>query len=581
MALKNWSVDLARRSLDFQEAQLRKLAQRWRNIVRAVFLVMAAVVWLTFIEETVHGHRLTLEAVADRDANLATAVEHYSVRVLRTARAVHGLLEGMVVQRRSEQELVHMMADRARANDSIEELGLCLADGRVLPPPAAGSLLDEGSCAQVLPLTRTGAEISVLPPAGEGGARRLPVTLQLRDPAGQFLGVAVALVRVETLLGVMQSAQLHDDTAVLLLGADGLARAAWRSRTGHVTDATGLKLLSGLIAARGDTASIEGRDYLVTSHPVPSMQLHIVVASAAGDALADYRDRRLRMLLLCALMTAGLGGAYWLLAHMHAEGVERANALNNARAELQALNISLDQQVQERTSQLQQAYRDLETFSYAVAHDVRAPLAGISGFAEALQPFVEDAGTDKHQHYLKRIKANAAHMDELTRGLLELGRLSRAPLQQRPVDLTALAHDVVARLRETGADRDVDVRIEPGLSAQGDGALLRQVLENLLGNAWKFSSRRPLARIAFGREQDSGAQAVFSVEDNGEGFDNDRAANLFQPFSRLHKSSEFPGTGVGLAAVRRIVALHGGDVWCQAQPGAGARFFFSLPASRA
>jgi signal transduction histidine kinase len=303
------------------------------------------------------------------------------------------------------------------------------------------------------------------------------------------------------------------------------------------------------------------------------------VASASDDALANYRARRARMVLLCTLMTAGLAGAYALLARMHAEGVARTEALSRARADLQALNTGLDKQVQERTAQLEQAYRDLETFSYAVAHDVRAPLAGISGFADALQPLVDGAGNDKQQHYLRRIKANAAHMDELTLGLLELGRLSRAPLARGPVDLTALAHEVVAGLRESDAARQVEVDIEPGLSAHGDRALLRQVLENLLGNAWKFSSRRPQARIAFGREREGAAeaQAVFSVNDNGEGFDNVMASRLFQPFSRLHRSGEFPGSGLGLATVRRIVVLHGGEVWCRARPGAGATFFFSLP----
>lgn len=560
-------------------AQLHRLARRWRRTVGAVFLVVAAAVWLIFFESMAHERRLTLSAVADRDANLAQAVEHYAVRVLRTAQAVQGLLGGMLAQGRSDEELLQMMADRLRANDVLGELGLCLRDGRLLPPPERGALLTPQLCEQATLATPPTPLVSVLPPIGPAGALRLPVTLQMRDAQGRLLGVSVSLVSVEAILGLMTSAHVEAATAVALVGADGEARAAWRSRTGHVLDAAGFAALAPLVRPPGGTASIDGRAYLASSQPIPELRLRAVVASARDDALAAYRDRRARMLLLCTLMTVGLAGAYTLLARMHAEGLERTDALGRARAELQALNAGLDLQVQERTAQLEQANRDLETFSFAVAHDVRAPLAGIAGFADALQPLVDAAGTDKQQHYLRRIKANAGHMDELTLGLLELGRLSRAPLARRPVDLTALAHEVVAGLREGRAGRQVDVHIEPGLWAHGDHALLRQVLENLLGNAWKFSSRRPDARIAFGRAHagEPQAQSVFSVDDNGEGFDNALASRLFQPFTRLHSGSEFPGTGLGLAAVRRIVVLHGGEVWCSATPGAGARFFFSLP----
>jgi signal transduction histidine kinase len=306
--------------------------------------------------------------------------------------------------------------------------------------------------------------------------------------------------------------------------------------------------------------------------------LRIHVASASEDALAAYETRRVQLLVLCLFLTLCLAGVYRILSRMHARSLARARALTRARAQLQALNESLDQQVQERTAQLERAYHDLETFSYAVAHDVRAPLAAIAGFADALEPAIAGSGNGKHLHYLQRIRANAAHMEELTRHLLELGRLTQAPLERDAVDLSALAHEVLARLRETDPQRQVDARVDAGLRTSGDHALLRQVLENLLGNAWKFSSRRARARIAFTRATaTSGAENVFVVSDDGEGFDSEQATGLFRPFRRMHDSREFPGSGVGLAAVQRIVALHGGRVWCESRRGAGARFFFSLP----
>lgn len=560
------------------EANLQRMGQRWRRVLRLVFLALGLLVWLAFAEDASHERALTLAAVSQRDANLATAVEHYVVRVLRTARAVNRLLGDMLVQGRGDAELSAMLADRLRANDPFRELALCLADGRVLPAPAAGARLTPATCATLMALTGTGNEISVLPPL-PGPGQQVPLALSIADAQGRRLAVAVALAPADAMLGIMRSTVLRDDTAVLLTGADGSPRAAWRSRAGHVTDAAGFAPLTGLARAGGGEADILGREYLVSSRAMPQAGLRIHVASAAADALQAFHARRARLLALCALVTVGLAAVYRLLARMHGQGLARAQALSRAQSELQALNERLDQQVRERTAQLEQAYRDLETFSYSVAHDVRAPLASIAGFADALEPAVAASANERHRHYLQRIRANAAHLEQLTHHLLELGRLTRAPLAPAQVNLSAMAGDVLARLREGEPHRNVTAQVEPGLTARGDPALLRQVLENLIGNAWKFTSRRDAASIAFRRdtEGEDDGEAVFVVADDGDGFDSEQAHGLFQPFRRMHGSDEFPGSGVGLATVQRIVALHGGRVWCRAQQGAGARFYFSLP----
>jgi signal transduction histidine kinase len=456
---------------------------------------------------------------------------------------------------------------------------LCLPDGRVLPQPGPGARLTAVACASISARTGAGGEITVLPPLGAPGALQVPLALALEDPAGRRLAVAVALTPAETMLGVMQAAVLHDETTVLVSGTDGSPRAAWNSRTGHVTDPAALAAWSRLPGSEGGTASVRDRTFLVSSRAMHDADLRIHVASASRDALASYEARRAHLFVLCVLLTLCLAGAYRMLFRMHARSLARARALTLARAQLQALNEGLDNQVQERTAQLERAYHDLETFSYAVAHDVRAPLAAIAGFASALEPALAGSGNPKHLHYLQRIRANAAQMEELTTHLLELGRLTQAPLVHDDVDLSALANEVLARLREVDPHRQVDVRVEAGLRASGDRALLRQVLENLLGNAWKFSSRRSRAHIAFARApgEAQGDENVFVVSDDGEGFDSKQATGLFRPFRRMHGSGEFPGSGVGLAAVQRIVVLHGGRVWCESRAGAGARFFFSLP----
>ena len=563
-----------------QEAQLDRLARRWLFVLRTLFLGLGVLLWLAFAEDASHEHRLTLDAVAGRDANLATAVEHYAVRVLGTAQAVNRLLGQQIVEGQDEALLDAMVADRLRANDVLHELGICLADGRVLTHARSASQLSPATCAGMLASTPSGAGIVVLPPIQPANRLLVPLALPIADADGKRLAVAVALSAADAMLRVMHSVVLHDDTVVLVLGADGRPRAGWRSRTGHVTNGAGFAPLSDL-ARRDAQAQVDGRTYLVSTRMDGPGGLQVKVATASDDALRGFHARRARLLVLCLLVTIGLAGVYHMLSRMQADGVARSHALMRARRDLELANERLDRDVQHRTAQLEQAYRDLETFSYAVAHDVRAPLASIAGFARALEPGVVAAGDERQQHYLRRIQSNAAHMDELTQHLLELGRLTRAPIERNLVDLSALAAEVVERLREAEPGRNVVTEIEQGLRTRGDPALLRQVLQNLLGNAWKFSSKRPEAHIAFRRDADAVApgESVFVIQDDGEGFDSDQAPGLFQPFRRMHDREEFPGTGVGLATVQRIVALHGGRVWAHSRRGDGARFCFSLPAS--
>lgn len=212
---------------------------------------------------------------------------------------------------------------------------------------------------------------------------------------------------------------------------------------------------------------------------------------------------------------------------------------------------------------------------------MRAPLSRIRGFAQAMEPALAQHEDERCRHYLQRIRANATQMDDLARQLLQLGRLMRAPVALAPVDLGALAEEVIAGLREGEPARVVEVSVQPGLWVHGDRTLLRQVVENLVGNAWKFSARRPVAHIAVQRAgtSEDGGEVVVAVSDDGEGFDSEAATGLFQPFRRLHRAEESPGTGLGLALVGRIVALHGGRVWCHSRPGAGACFYVALRAA--
>lgn len=224
------------------------------------------------------------------------------------------------------------------------------------------------------------------------------------------------------------------------------------------------------------------------------------------------------------------------------------------------------------------ASRELEAFSYSVAHDLRAPLRGINGYSAALVEDLGDKLDGESRDYLERISAGAARMGLLIDALLGLSRVSRADLIREPVDLTRLANDVITQLRTSDPARVVACVVADGLVAQGDPQLLRVLLENLLGNAWKFVSKSAAARIEFGRSPDPGR--AFFVRDNGAGFNMAYADKLFAPFHRLHSTNDFAGTGIGLATVQRIVRRHGGRAWAEGAVDAGATFHFTLEAEQ-
>ena len=246
-----------------------------------------------------------------------------------------------------------------------------------------------------------------------------------------------------------------------------------------------------------------------------------------------------------------------------------------AEAQIRELNVDLEHRVSERTLQLQAANKELEAFSYSVSHDLRAPLRALNGFALALCEDHAGQLDADGLRYAHRIQANAVLMDQLVEALLSLARVARAELRCAPVDLSRLAHTITDQLRANDSKRDVEFVIAPDCLALADQALVRVVLLNLLGNAWKYSGKKPMARIEFGSEQIDG-ETTFFVRDDGAGFDMTQAQKLFGAFQRLHLAGEFEGHGIGLATVQRVVHRHGGRIWAKAAVEQGATFYFTL-----
>lgn len=250
-----------------------------------------------------------------------------------------------------------------------------------------------------------------------------------------------------------------------------------------------------------------------------------------------------------------------------------------AEQQVRTLNADLERRVAERTQQLDQANKELEAFSYSVSHDLRAPLRSIDGFSSALLNTYSGQLDAKGQDYLERVRRASQRMGDLIDDLLYLSRVTRSEICREPVDLSQMALQIVNELKESAPERVVKFIIAEDVRVNVDAKLMRIVLENLLGNAWKFTARRPQARIELGQVEQSGIAVIF-VRDNGAGFNMDYAHKLFNPFQRLHGMHDFEGTGIGLATVHRIIERFGGRVWAEAKEGEGAAFYFTVQKSQ-
>jgi light-regulated signal transduction histidine kinase (bacteriophytochrome) len=239
-----------------------------------------------------------------------------------------------------------------------------------------------------------------------------------------------------------------------------------------------------------------------------------------------------------------------------------------------------EQESVRRSAELEAANKELESFSYSVSHDLRAPLRGIDGFSQALEEDYAGNLDATGKNYLSRIRAGTRRMGVLIDDLLNLARVTRAEMHRETIDLTKMAIDIARELQAAEPERKILIKVDKGFAANGDNRLVRVVLQNLLGNAWKFTSKRPNAKIEFGAIGSNGSKAYY-VRDNGARFDQTYAARLFGAFQRLHSMEEFPGTGIGLATVQRIVHRHGGKVWAEGAVNQGATVYFTLESEQA
>jgi len=390
------------------------------------------------------------------------------------------------------------------------------------------------------------------------------------DRAGLLLGADAAHLWLwEEAQGVLRSLARSD--ACLLTGAEeveelgeSIVSQAFRRREPvvvHDYQSWGYGL--PLLVASG-VKSAMGVPLLVNERPVGSFVVHNY----------DYRrfgEQQVQLLRLFAAQVAPALEA----ARLHMEAERRRGQAEQAEAQVRELNAELERRVRERTAELEAANRELEAFSYSVSHDLRAPLRGMDGFCQVLLEDYGDRLDEEGRDHLHRVRSASQHMARLIDDLLKLSRVTRTELRRDKINLSRIAHDIAASLQSAEPERQVSWIIADGLVGEGDRRLLRVVLENLLGNAWKFTSKHLRSTIEFGCSEMRGAMTYF-VRDDGAGFNMAYTDKLFGPFQRLHGMQEFEGNGVGLATVQRIISRHGGRVWAEGEVERGACFFFTL-----
>lgn len=320
------------------------------------------------------------------------------------------------------------------------------------------------------------------------------------------------------------------------------------SPTGHLFSRFERKTTSPYVIARNHEVTYQDRHLL-----------SLTLSKDYSKTETMIQQIRNRLLLASLGITAVLGLMLWLsfrrlaIAPLEQEIHKR----RQAQRELGATN------------------RELDAFAYSISHDLRAPLRGIDGFSQALVEDYHEVLDDTGRDYIRRIRGGCVRMGKLIDDMLQLSRLSRGEINWSRVNLSAMAETIIDELKKASPERQVRVNIQPGIQVSGDPVLLRAVMDNLLGNAWKFTGKTPEAEITFGAENQDGGQTCF-VRDNGAGFDINYADKIFTAFQRLHSPNDFEGSGIGLATVQRIIHRHGGMIWAEAEEGRGASFYFTL-----
>ena len=395
------------------------------------------------------------------------------------------------------------------------------------------------------------------------------VAVPIKAEEKRIVGILILQVQLNGLVGWSQSIEVGPAGFLYFVDRNGrLATHPKLPSHGEIVDYSSVPVVQKVLRAKTGVEinfnPLANEEQVAAYAPVPGIGWGVIATESTRTAFAQ-RNKNLQQLLIRY-------GVIFLISCVLAYVILRTfTGLRQAEEKIQKLHEDL----QHRAIELEAANKELEAFSYSVSHDLRAPLRSIDGFSQALLEDYPDKLDDQGKDYLKRVCASTQHMAALIDDLLNLSRVSRREIRMQTVNLSAMAQTIAAELQESQPERQVEFIIAEGLVANGDEGLIRAALQNLLANAWKFTGKRSETKIQFGINQQNGKSAYF-VRDNGAGFDMTYAKKLFGAFQRLHGHNDFPGTGIGLATVQRIIRRHGGKVWAEGAVEKGATFYFTL-----
>lgn len=548
-------------------------------------LLVAAALWALIAQD----RQRQLERQENELAGLARVFQEHAANTF-------GNLDGLLDAAARQLENFERSDDKGNPSRR-EELRARVAAQLARVPTASAISLADAQGQPVLALRDAGLPASIMPPPpqpatwlnnpnapmrighplaiGKLDASRwqLPVE-RAAASSGQLFGVIGALINLRHFAAFYGDVGLDPEDKVMLISNDGTVLLHHPFQTELIgSNLAGSPLLERPRDERAVVFNgqlrLDEDPRLIAVRRLPEHPVLVVVSRPLDVAMRDFVEMRKRLIvgasLLLSLLLALITLAYRDIRRREAD-----------RAELRRINASLEARVGRRTAELEQTNRELLAFSYSVSHDLRTPLRAINGFAHALREDYQERLDDAGRDFLDRIYRASVRMGELIDELLSLANVSRQPLSFGDIDFSAMTADVADDLKLADPHRVVHVDIQPGMRIEGDEALLRNALTNLLGNAWKFTRSRNPAFISI-TARDEGDRVRYTVGDNGVGFDMAHAKRLFQPFQQLHGDQGYGGTGIGLASVRRIIERHGGRIWAESAPERGARFIFELP----
>lgn len=547
----------------------------------SVCLLLSALVWVFFYMQIRHERREAIESQMRHNANLALI---FAEQAIATLQDVDGIL--LDTRRAYYEKGRALQLDELPTpmNLSVRALvyrRIINEEGKVVVGPATPLPFNAADRDYYKAQRDTTADELVVGTALDSwhtGRRTVHASRRLAKADGGFAGVVVVGLDATIFTELYQKVDMGNEGLVAFIGFDGQVRA--RRLGAEVSfggDVSNYPTLQRILAERANTPSgslvatsqLDGIARVISFQVIPSLGMMVMVGTSEQEALAGAGERArgytriaLGSTALLLMLATALSAVF-----MHQR---------KYTVQIESLNLGLEQRIEARTRDLQEANRRLESFSYSVSHDLRGPLGTIDGFSGLLQRRKTLQADEPSLALVARIRSGVAQMAQLVDGLLSLATISRGSVNREAVNLSAIAAQLLKQHAQADPQREVEVIVQDGMVAQADSRLMTSVLSNLIGNAWKFTAKTPSARIEVGSQAGAEGGTVFFVRDNGPGFDMAKAGKLFQVFERLDSTSQFEGTGIGLATVRQVVEMHHGRVWAESAPGQGAAFYFTI-----